>query len=390
MEWGLLFLLLPIAAFSGWLIGRKRMSDERRGCGGFNANYFKGLNYLLNEQSDKAIEVFVQILEVDSETVETHFALGNLFLKRGEVDRAIRIHQNLIARPTLTRLQRQQALFELGKDYLRAGLLDRAESLFIQAADNSELGPLALRQLLEVYLQEREWQKAIDVAQKLKGSKEYSDMGPMIAHFLCEAADEALRHGRSPEATRLVKRALDEDKSCVRASLLEAKMEMARGDYQKSIRILQRVEGQDPDYLYEILEPLRVCHRQLGSEAELIIYLDRLIHQQKGGSSIVLLQAELIRSRNEYEEATATLLRYLAEHPSLKVMDKVIEWKIQDNPAAASSDLVQIHQIIGLRLENRPTYQCRNCGFMSRTLDWQCPTCKRWNSVKPLQATEGE
>lgn len=389
MEWALLFLLLPVAALSGWLIGHKGISEEHRASGDFNAGYFKGLNYLLNEQSDKAIEVFIQMLEVDSDTVETHFALGNLFLRRGEVDRAIRIHQNLIARPTLTRLQRQQALFELGKDYLRAGLLDRAESLFIQAADNSELAPLALRNLLDVYQQEKEWQKAIDVALKLK-SKERSEMGPMIAHLLCEKAEEALCHNRGSEAMHLVRMALDEDKDCVRATLLEAQMEMNRHDYRKAIRVLHHVEDQDPGYLQEILRPLHECHRNLASEDGLLTYLDRLIKQQKGGSSFVLLYSELLADKSGLDEAISVLMSYLAEHPSLHVMKKVIEWKIQRHDIDESSDLARLNRVISTRLDHKPAYLCRNCGFTSRTLNWQCPTCKQWNTVKPLQALEGE
>lgn len=390
MEWWLLFLLLPVAAFSGWLIGRKGSSNRHHSSSDFNAGYFKGLNYLLNEQSDKAIEVFVQMLEVDSETVETHFALGNLFLRRGEVDRAIRIHQNLIARPTLTPLQRQQALFELGKDYLRAGLLDRAESLFIQTSSNSELSPLALRHLLEVYQLEKEWQKAIDVALKLKGSKEFTEMGPIIAHLLCEQAEDALRHNRSNEALRLVKKALDEDKGCVRATLFEAKMEMTRRDYRKAIRILQRVEGQDAGYLQEILPSLRECYHHLDNNDELLIYLDRLIKQQRGGSSFVLLYAELMGVKYGLDEAISVLMRYLPEHPSLQVMKKMIEWKVQRHDIDESSDLARLNQIISMRLDGKPAYQCRNCGFTSRTLNWQCPTCKQWNKVKPLQAFDGD
>ncbi len=389
MEWGLLYLLLPVAALSGWAIGRKGISREHNNSD-FNSDYFKGLNYLLNEQSDKAIEVFVHMLEVDSETVETHFALGNLFLKRGEVDRAIRIHQNLIARPTLTRFQRQQALFELGKDYLRAGLLDRAESLFIQAAENSELAPLALRHLLEVYQLEKEWQKAVDVALRLKGSKELKEIGTMIAHFLCEEAEEALRRNRGAEAMQLVKSALDENKSCVRATLLEVRMEMARGNYNKAIRILHRVEEQDTGYLQEILFPLQECHRYLGSEDELVSYLERLIKQKKGGSSFALLHAEMIEQKHGRDKAISVLMGYLSEHPSLQIMKKVIEWKVQNHILDESSDLVRLNQIIGKRLDDKAAYQCRNCGFTSRTLNWQCPTCKRWNSVKPLQSLECE
>jgi len=390
MEWGLLFLLLPVAALSGWLIGRNGTSKDHRACDDLNADYFKGLNYLLNEQSDKAIEVFVHLLEVDSETVETHFALGNLFLKRGEVDRAIRIHQNLIARPTLTRLQRQQALFELGKDYLRAGLLDRAESLFIQSSDNSELAPLALRHLLEVYQLEKEWQKAIDVALKLKGNKVPKEMGQMVAHFLCEETEEALRRDRISEAMRLVKRAIDEDKSCVRATLLEARIEMNRSDYRKAIIILHRVEQQDPGFLQEILSPLQDCHRNLGSEDELLSYLDRLIKQQKGNSNFALLHAELLERKFGREEAISALTSYLTEHASLHAMSRLIEWRIKDHELDGSDDLARLNQIISKRLHGKPAYQCRNCGFTSRTLNWQCPTCKQWNTVKPLQTQEGE
>ena len=127
----LLWLLLPVAALSGWWVASRRSLARSYGrrATDFSSDYFEGLNYLLNEQPDKAIEVFIRMVEVDSETVDTHFALGNLFRRRGEVDRAIRIHQNLIARPTLSREQRTQALFELGADYMRAGVFDRAESL---------------------------------------------------------------------------------------------------------------------------------------------------------------------------------------------------------------------------------------------------------------------
>jgi len=390
MELGLLYLLLPVAAFSGWLIGRNGTNQEQRPRKDFNADYFKGLNYLLNEQADKAIEVFVHMLDIDSETVETHFALGNLFLRRGEVDRAIRIHQNLIARPTLTRTQRQQALFELGKDYLRAGLLDRAETLFIQAAENSELAPLALWHLLEVYQLEKEWQKAIVVAQRLKGIKSFKDINPLIAHFLCEEAEESLRNKHTPEAMRLVKKALDEDKDCVRASLLEAQMEIARQDYKKAIRSLLRIEYQDAAFLSEILKPLRESYNHLGTDDELLSYMEGVIQQRKGGSSFVLLYAELIGERNGRDAALSFLLYYLNNQPSLRVMKKVIEWRLQSHPLSESSDLVQLNNIIGARLEGKPAYQCRNCGFTARMLNWQCPTCKQWNTVKPLPVLEDE
>ena len=221
----ILFLLLPVAALSGWLVGRGGVSGHRREEGGlFSPDYFKGLNYLLNEQPDKAVEVFVQMLEVDSETVETHFALGNLFRRRGEVDRAIRIHQNLIARPTLNRTQRNQALFELARDYMAAGLLDRAEALFEELIDDREYSEQVGCQLLEIYQQEKEWDQAIEVARRLQGTG--IDGAPLISHFYCELAERAMRRNDYAEAGKLLKRALSEDRANVRVSLLEGRMEL--------------------------------------------------------------------------------------------------------------------------------------------------------------------
>jgi lipopolysaccharide biosynthesis regulator YciM len=161
----LLLLLLPVAAASGWIAARRSQRQERGKCvNDTSPVYFRGLNHLLNEEPDKAIDAFVEMLEVDSDTVETHLALGNLFRRRGEVERAIRIHQNLIARPALTREQRAQALLELGQDYMRAGLLDRAENLFRELKDTRLHVRQALKNLLVIYEKERDWQACLDTA----------------------------------------------------------------------------------------------------------------------------------------------------------------------------------------------------------------------------------
>lgn len=391
MEWTLLFLLLPVAALSGWLIGRKGAGvNEQRAYNKLNADYLKGLNYLLNEQSDKAIEVFVQMLEVDSETVETHFALGNLFLRRGEVDRAIRIHQNLMARPTLTQQQRQLALFELGKDYLRAGLLDRAESMLIRATENPELAPLAMPYLLEVYQQEKEWHKAIAVASKWKDRSGFPGMGSMIAHFMCEEAEEAFRTNRHSEARSLLRMAIKEDANSVRATLLEARMEMVRDNYADAIKLLRRIEYQDPGYISETIEAMRECHQRLGSDDELLTYLEALISRELGDSSIALLHAEMIRKFSGTDAAIIALERYFHKNPSLRVMRQLIEWRLQSRVEDAPNDLALLNKLIAERIDKKPAYQCRNCGFNSRTLNWQCPTCKQWNTIKPLLGAEGE
>jgi hypothetical protein len=165
----LLLLLLPVAVYFGWWLARaieRRSSGKRKRL--FSDQYFQGLNYLLNEQPDKAIQVFLELAEVNQETVETHMALGNLFRRRGEVDRAIRFHQNIIAKHGLQPEQRTQALLELGEDYMRAGLLDRAERLFSELIETDAHTPSALRSLLDIYQQEKDWDKALEQAQRLE------------------------------------------------------------------------------------------------------------------------------------------------------------------------------------------------------------------------------
>jgi len=203
-EIGVFWLLLPVAALSGWFIahlGRKRgrgdpMMD-------LSSTYFRGLNYLLNEQPDKAIEVFLKLAEVDNDTVETHLALGNLFRRRGEVDRAIRIHQNLVARTTLSAEQRSYALLELGEDYMRAGLFDRAEDLFLEMVDMGVHMEPVLNHLVVIFEQEKDWDKAIDAARKL-GPISGRDMAPVVAQYYCELAEVARESGDESRARKFL------------------------------------------------------------------------------------------------------------------------------------------------------------------------------------------
>jgi len=183
----LLALLLPLAAFSGWYIGRRSSERSRRvGVSELSSSYFRGLNYLLNEQPDKAIEAFIEVVKVDPETVELHFALGSLFRRRGEYDRAIRMHQHLLERADLAPEQRAAAVFELGQDYLKAGILDRAEEVFQKLSDGSQAGE-ARRFLLEIFQQEKDWEKAVSMAKRLELETGQS-RAKETANFLCELA----------------------------------------------------------------------------------------------------------------------------------------------------------------------------------------------------------
>jgi len=381
--------LLPVAAFTGWLLGRRskaRDGDCPRDA--LSADYFKGLNYLLNEQPDKAIEVFVRLLEVDSETVDTHLALGNLFRRRGEVDRAIRIHQNLIARPTLERSQRHQALYELACDYLKAGLLDRAESLFRELADDPEFGQRALGELLEIYQQEKEWDRAIATAQRLAAGKGRT-LGPLIAQFQCEQAEAEWGRGEQSTAMRSIRRALAADNRCVRATLLEGEIALATGAFRTAIRVLKRVEEQDPDYLPEVVEPLRSAYRQAGRPLEMLNYLREVLRRHED-ISLTLALVELLRQQQGEREAAAALAGALRAHPSVRGMAHLIDLRLASQQPPSRDDLLVLKGLIDELLEARPRYRCQSCGFGGRQLHWQCPRCKQWSTTKPIRGVETE
>ncbi len=294
----LLWLLLPIAAASGWFAAKRNSDRKESPVFDCTPAYFRGLNHLLNEQPDKAIDVFVEILEVDSETVETHLALGNLFRRRGEVDRAIRIHQNLIARPTLNRSQRALALLELGQDYMRAGLFDRAENLFNELGDLNYYQDQALENLRIIYQQEKEWRKCLEVAIKLEKLTGDS-LAKERSHYYCELVEEAQSSNDLTQAGNLLKKARATDRDSVRANLLQARMEAATGNYNAAIGTFSRIEQQDPIYIGEFLPALIVCYKKQGKRRELSHYLRQLLNRHQSIPAVLALVDLLQEDRDE-------------------------------------------------------------------------------------------
>jgi lipopolysaccharide biosynthesis regulator YciM len=377
----LLWLLLPVAAASGWWAARRSMQKEKELCADRDPAYFRGLNYLLNEQPDKAIDVFIKLLEVDSETVETHLALGNLFRRRGEVDRAIRIHQNLIARPTLSREQRALALLELGQDYMRAGLFDRAESLFSELVDLGQHRERALSNLKEIYQQEKDWNRCLEVVRQLE-TVSSQPHATEIAHYYCEQAEEALEAGDTAAAWTLTRKALGEDRRCVRASLIQGQIECIRNDLRAAVKSYKQVVEQDPDYLSETLPRLIDCHRQLGAQAELTEYLRNLYQEQKD-TRVMLAFAEVLHGGAGREEAERLVAEHLQQHADLLGLECFIALK-RSGVGAPQDTLDILQQLVRRLLERRPAYQCSRCGFTARRLHWQCPGCKGWGTVRPV------
>ena len=385
----LLWLLLPVAAGSGWVAARRSFSVKAETtCRRWSSDYLQGLNYLLNEQPDKAIDVFLTLIDVDHETIETHLALGAMFRRRGEVNRAIRIHQNLVARPNLNLKQYRLALLELAQDYQRAGLLDRAENLYQELIAADRYSFYAYRQLLDIYQQEHEWEKAINAAEKL-AEVSGENLNPVIAQYYCEQAEHYRRLEETEKMRFALRQALQTDVACVRASLLESRLALEVQEWESAIRALLRVEQQDPAYLPEIIDDLQICYRQVNRLEELRLHLQRIL-QRYGGATPLLSLAALIREQQGEEAATEFVIHHLQEYPSIRGLAHFIDIALSRAENVAQQNLLLLKDIIARLLKNKPLYQCKECGFNGKTLYWQCPSCKQWNTVKPIQGMEGE
>jgi lipopolysaccharide assembly protein B len=380
-EWFWFFLLLPIAAASGWIIGRRggeRHSDTQ--VSRLSTTYFRGLNYLLNEQQDKAIELFLQIAELDKDTFETQVALGHLFRRRGEVDRAIRLHQSLAQRSGLNDTQKVQALLALGEDYMKSGLLDRAETVFSDLVA-LDLTPIALKHLIGIYQAERDWAKAIENARRYE-SATGEPMGRLIAQYESELADRYRAAGDADAARAAVSRAYEADANSVRAGMLEGRLEVEAGNTTAAIRAFERVARGDPDYLPEILPALLTCYDAVGDSTGARAFLAEMCEHYRGIAPVLAL-TRMVEAQDGVAAARAFLAQQLKDRPSVRGEAALIDLTLAESadPLATLHDLKHITDQLLVR---NPSYRCTRCGFGARSHHWQCPSCKEWGSVKPL------
>ena len=383
-------LLLPISAYSGWWIAKQRpKKDEESMTNQLSREYVVGLNYLLNEQPDKAVDLFIKLLDVDSDTVETHLALGSLFRRRGEVDRAIRIHQNLIARPQLSTVQRKEALMALGQDYMSAGVFDRAERIFLEVVDlGGDQETSSLRGLLAIYQQEKSWEKALDIIKKLEVSTKTS-LNTQAAHYYCEIAQQALKQKSFDQAYQAIKNALSTDKKSVRASLMLSELEMKNGRYRQAIRSLKHVPEQDAEFLNEIIEPLVECYQKLDCMDECIAYLEKTLNVHPR-ASVIFVMGEYLSQEKSMDHAIDFVAQQLNRHPSIRGLNRLIYWHLEAAHGKVRDKLQMLYAITSKFLENKPIYRCGFCGFSGKLLHWHCPSCKQWSCTKPIHGLEGD
>lgn len=388
-DWGLLLLLL-VAIAIGFYIGRRGQgSASEVSYSTLQPHYIQGLNYLLNERQDAAIDTFIDALDVNSETLETHLALGNLLRKRGEVDRAIKIHQNLLSRPGLGETQSEQVQLELARDFIKAGLFDRAELLLEELSETSHQQTTrqqCLEHLIEIYRDEKEWLKGIGAINQISGrrfSRMKDDWRQIQSHFYCELAEEAIDRNDYLTARRHLKTAMTVDKHSARSSLLLGRLEDRLSQYREALRAFRQVYDQDPEFLPEVLPHLQRCYQKLGQELQFKAYLHDIMHEHDS-LTCALYMADLICA----DEGELAAVKYLTDQPacagSLVAARKILGYQMasQERPV---SGVVMLESVLTKVEQGQPLYRCRQCGFSGQLLHWLCPGCKTWGSVKPIE-----
>lgn len=385
-------LAIPLFFGLGWFASRYEAGQTATAVhrGGLPDAYFRGLNFLLNEQSDKAVDAFIDVVRVDPETIELHFALGNLFRRRGETDRAIRVHQNLVERGDLDPAQREQALFELGQDYLKAGLLDRAEECF-QRLEFTRYGLQSLQHRLEIAQMVRDWPQAIEIAGRLQ-----RDLGEnrsrAIAHFRCELAAQALA-GDSPkridEARQQLELAAHADPRHPRPALLRGEAAFAEGRPEAAIDAWREVESANPAWLALVAQQWLDAFSALGRRDEGIDALEQVQRRHPSIDAFAAL-VDARAQRDGGERAVRWAEQALRASPSLLGLDKLLSLKatLLDDGERTEIELAQ--QLIQAQARRLSRYVCSSCGFKASRFYWQCPGCNRWDTYAPKRSEELE
>lgn len=394
----MLLVLLTVAVGAGWWLGRRshRESTQWPAVTPLPSQYYRGLNFLLDGSQDDAIDAFTQALEVNTETFDTHIALGNVLRRRGEVERAIRIHQNLLARPSLPSEQLHLAHLELARDYISAGLLDRAERLLLDLVRESNIHRrLAQRHLLEIYEAQSDWDQARSVAEALlpkrtllkTGKPPVDEAGQpvslLLAHYCCQQAETAVARRDWSAGRTLLREALKYDRSCVRASLMQADLEIRAGDNAKAVNLLMGVREQNPDFIPETIPLLRNALIALDRRVELKEWL-RASLDRTPSTPLVIAMAEELRDAQGADAAKAFLRDKLRQKPSLRGLSMLMV--LHDAEEAGEDAKLQI-DTLRLLVEARSSYRCQHCGFRGQHLHWYCPGCKHWGTMRDLGNT---
>ena len=378
-------LALPLFFALGWIAARIDIRQVVRESRALPRSYLNGLNFLVNEQQDKAIDAFLEAMRIDPDTIELHFALGALFRRRGETERAIHMHQTLVEREDISEDRRLDALAALAEDYLRAGLLDRAEAIYLRLRGTRH-NDLATHNLLDIYQQEKEWLKAVDIARSLSGH-EGVRWRKEIANFYCELADNALASSNLDQARGHIDEALQMNRGCVRASILLGDLLLAEGRVEDAIEAWKRVENQDPVYLSLVAERVMVAHVRLDRAEQGQTLLRAWLEREP----TLDLMDQVFRweiERHGPRAAYELVRRELRRNPTVLGLEKLLEAASQQANPEQRDDIELVKQLIHGHTRRVARYRCAACGFKAREFQWRCPACGGWETYPPLRTEE--
>ncbi|WP_340678016.1 lipopolysaccharide assembly protein LapB [Paraglaciecola sp.] len=386
----LLFLLLPVAAGYGWVMGRNSVRQaQRKQSSILSKHYYRGLNFLLSDEPDKAVDTLIKMIHLDSDTVETHIAMGKFFRHRGELDRAIRVHQNLVSKDEISASQRESALKELGRDYVLAGFLERAENAFLQLLNSEKHFLEAQTQLFNIYQTTKEWSRAIELAENMINAGGDSDeLCIRVGHFYCEQALIDWRKDDLFSAENYLKQAANVDEKTVRPWLMLGELAMENGQYEQAIEHLSQVPLRDISWLSEAIPLIETCSEKLDDQSKLNSILD-LYWQQC--ATAYLAKVKLVAKDESSFKATELLLQQLKVHPTMKGFKTLMGLYIElQQDETSTNSLRLLKGLVEEQIKLRPKYRCQSCGFSGGQIHWLCPSCKKWGVVKPIKGLDGE
>lgn len=387
----LLTLLLPVAAASGWYAAARHhgrnLSGELKD--GIRRAYQAPADPAIGARADEAFHLLRQIADSSTKTLELQLALGSLFRRSGELSKAIELHERLHSQPQLTDEQQHAIRFELGMDYLSAGLLDRAENVFADLTASASHGKASLQQMLAIYQSEKDWVRAAECAQTLK-KLDAGQRNTTLAHLLCEQAESAIARGETVAAQTHLQQALAEDPRCVRATLLKSRLALQRQQWAEAGVLLRSVEFQNPAFLPEVIGQLRLCHANLRDMDGYLAYLD-YVYQRYRTEAAALLLADELAQREGAPAAASYLTGLLSERSSLNLIRRTLHYA--GSATCIDGDCVPalrrcLTALDGLATQ-QPGYGCVQCGYECRELHWHCPTCRAWGTIQPAGSGVG-
>ena len=383
-------LALPLFFTLGWIAARVDIKQLLSESTALPAAYFKGLNFLISDQHDKAVDAFSEAIEANTDSLELHFALGSLFRRTGETDRAINMHLNLLDKKELTENQKNAVKAELAQDYLKAGLFDRAEELF-KGFDDTRYRQPALRALLEIYVREREWLQSVETATELERLSGVP-FRVEIAQYYCELAMNDMIAQRQDAARNYLNLALNANKNCVRANVLLGDLEVSinlNDAHQAAISHWKRIEFQQPEYLGLVAAKMLKSYRVTGQLKEGLAQLNAYLETYKL-SSLMSVLYEATLTEEGAEKAAKLARNELIRQPSLTTLDQLLQARAmadETQKQGSNQDIQLMQQTVRNAIGNRAAYHCDQCGFRAKQYHWQCPACNAWESL-PAEPTE--